>query len=186
MDENLKMKSICIELAEIGNEGCKRKIQWDLRARRTLADFLDLVKLSKLEADVNIVKTSGDPKIFVLKGDFRASFVQECVVCMGPISVSLKENVSAKFVPTRRELNREDIFTHLDEDDPEVYSGDLLEIGKLVQDQLSLSIETYPRHKRSECAPLGGGANSTGVSSRNLPFAGLRKLLNRSKKKPIE
>ena len=91
-------------------------------------------------ADVNVLRSSRDADAFILKGSFKASFVQECVVCMGPISGSLQEAVGAKFVPTGLQVNREDIFTHLDEDDPEVYSGDLLEIGKLVQDQLSLSI----------------------------------------------
>ncbi|GIS65815.1 MAG: hypothetical protein CM1200mP4_1630 [Rhodospirillaceae bacterium] len=68
---------------------------------------------------------------------------------MGLISSSLKENVGAKFVPTDLQVNREDIFTYLDEDHPEIYSDGVLEVGKLVQDQLSLSIRPIPNMSKA-------------------------------------
>ena len=180
------MKSICIKISAIGSDGWKRKIQWDSRARRTIADFLGLTELNELVADIEIAKSRSVPNVFILKGNFEASFVQECVICMGLVGGGLKEDILAKFVPIGLELKKEDIFTYLDEDHPETYSDDMLEIGKLVQDQLSLAVPAYPRHSQSSCVSLVEAGGYVGKSSKNSPFAGLGKLLNKNNKDPIE
>jgi len=186
MDENLKKHPICIRLADIGSKGWNRQVQWDLLARRALENFFNLLELKELVADIKVVKSAKNSDVFLLKGNYKASFVQECVICMGPVSGHLEEGISAKFVPDIIELNREDIFTHLDDDHPETYFNEMLEVGKLVQDQLSLAIAPYPRHEQPRCAPVGVSASSTRFSSRSMPFADLGKLLNKNKKKSSE
>ena len=185
MGEDLVAKSFCISIVEIGSKGWKRELQWDSVARRTLADFLNLVELTELVADVNVLKSSRDANVFILKGNIKASFVQECVVCMGPLSGSLREAMGAKFVPSGLQVNREDIFTPLDEDHPEIYWDGMLEVGKLVQDQLSLSVGSYPKHEQNQCGRVVVGGAYSEVSSKSSPFADLSKLLNKKKKNPI-
>ena len=185
MGENLVAKSFCISIVEIGSKRWERELRWNSAARRTLAGFLNLAELTEVVAAVNVLKSSREASIFILTGNFKASFVQECVVCMGLIRSSLKENVGAKFVPTGRQVNREDIFTYLDEDHPEIYSDGMLEVGKLVQDQLSLSIAPYPKHEQGQCGRVAAGGTYSELSSKNSPFADLSKLLKEKKKKPI-
>ena len=184
MGEELVAEPFCISIVEIGSKGWKRELRWNSIARRTLADFLNLAELTELVADVNVLKSSRDASVFILKGNFKASFVQECVVCMGSISSSLTEDVGAKFVPTGLQINREDIFTYLDEDHPEIYSDGMLEVGKLVQDQLSLSVPSYPKHEQDQCGRVAVGGTYSELSSKNSPFADLSKLLNEKKKNP--
>ena len=186
MYESLKTHPICISSANIGIKGWNRKLQWDSLARRTVANFLDLLELNELVADVKVVKSTKNPDVFILTGSYKASFVQECVICMGPVIGNLKEDISAKFVPDILELNREDIFTHMDDDHPETYSDEMLEVGKLVQDQLSLAIGLYPRHEQPRCAPSGVSASYAELGSKNMPFAELSKLLNKKRKKSSE
>jgi uncharacterized metal-binding protein YceD (DUF177 family) len=171
---------------EIGSKGWTGELHWDPIARRRLTDFLDLVELTELVADVNVLKSSRDANVFILKGSFKASFVQECVVCLGPISGSLKEAVGAKFVPTGLQINREDIFTPLDEDHPEIYMDGMLEVGKLVEDQLSLSLAPYPKHEQDQCGRVVVGGTYSEVSSKSSPFSDLPKLLNEKRKNTIE
>ena len=186
MGKELVAKPFCISIVEIGSKGWKRELHWDSIAKRRLADFLNLVELTELAADVNVLKSSRDADVFILKGSFKASFVQECAVCMGPISGSLEETVGAKFVPTGLQVNREDIFTPLDEDHPEIYTDGMLEVGKLVQDQLSLSVSSYPKHGQGQCGQVVVGGTYSEVSSKSSPFADLSKLLNEKKKNLIE
>ena len=185
MGENLVATSFCISIVEIGSKRWERELRWNSAARRTLAGFLNLAELTELVADVNVLKSSRDASVFILKGKFKASFVQECVVCMGLISSSLKENVGAKFVPTVRQVNREDIFTYLDEYHPDIYSDGMLEVGKLVQNQLSLSVASYPKHEQGQCGRVAAGGTYSELSSKNSPFSDLSKLLKEKKKKPI-
>ena len=184
MAKDMVARPVCISIVEIGSKGWERKLQWDSISRRRLADFLNLVELTELVANVKVLKSSKDANAFILSGEFKASFVQECVICMGAISGSLEEDVGAKFVPVGFQVNREDIFTHLDEDHPEIYSDGMLEVGKLVQDQLSLSLAPYPKHEQDECGELGVGDACSWVNSKNTPFADLSNLLNRKKKNP--
>lgn len=186
MGEELKIELICIKLHEIGNEGWKHKLQWGSSARRKLAAFFNLLELNELVADITVLKSVREQDVFILKGSFQASFVQECAICLGPLCSSVREDVVAKFVPSGLDVAKEDIFTYLDEDYPETYSGEILEVGKFIQDQLSLAIEPYPRHEESQCAALGAGANYAGVACQNLPFSNLGKLLDRNKKNTNE
>ena len=186
MGEDLVAKSFCISIVEIGSKGWNRELHWDSFARRRLAGLLNLVELTELVAYVSLLKSSRDANVFILKGSFKASFVQECVVCMGPLSGSLNEAVGAKFVPTGLQVNREDIFTPLDEDHPEIYADGMLEVGKLGQDQLSLSVSSYPKHGQDQCGGVVVGGTYSEVSSKSSPFADLSKLLNEKKKSSIE
>ena len=173
--------SISIEWSEIGNDKCEWTFALGARERDALAKSLGLSELRKLLVDVDVRRDApGDP-IFNLEGILQASVVQECVLCLGFVTTAIREGFSAKFAPEVQSWLKEDVFIHTDPDHPEVYSGALLEIGKLVQDQLSLAIEPYPRHDQSgegERCGLKRHVENEPMRPNHRAFANLDNLLN--------
>jgi hypothetical protein len=185
MDKMPGIISIAIEWSKIGVERCKHTFVVDARERKSLAGIFGLLELRKLVVEVEIKRGAAGKKIFNVGGSLQALAVQECVLCLGLISTDIRENFSGKFMPEAQSEVKEDVFIHTDPDHPEIYSGALLEIGKLVQDQLSLAIEPYPRHKQPgqvcQCG-LKGHADNDPLGSARRPFAKLDNLLNIEKK----
>ena len=131
--------------------------------------------------EVEITRDTPGNLIFNLEGILQASVVQECVLCLGFVTTNIRESLSARFAPQDQSRLKEDEFMHTDPDHPEVYSGALLEIGKLVQDQLSLAIEPYPRHNQfgegKRCG-LKRHVENEPIGPNRRAFANLDNLLN--------
>lgn len=172
--------SISIEWSEIGNDKRERTFALGAHERDALARIFGLLELRELVVEVEVRRDAPGSPIFNLEGTLQALVVQECVLCLGFVTTNIREALSAKFVPEIESWMKEDVFIHTDPDQPETYSGPLLEIGKFVQDQLSLAIEPYPRHARSEqgkqCG-LKGHVGNKPVGPNRRPFANLYNLL---------
>ena len=177
--------SISIDWLEIGNDQCERTFVVNARERDALAGSFGLLELSKLVVEVEVRRGGPDNPIFNLEGILQASVVQECVLCLGFVTTNIREDLSAKFIPEARIRMKKDVFNHTDPDHPEIYSGSLLEIGKLVQDQLSLAIEPYPRHDQfgegKRCG-LKRHVENEPMRPNHRPFANLDNLLNMGEK----
>ena len=173
--------SISIEWSEIGNDKCERTVSLGACERDALARIFGLLELRKLVVEVEVRRDAPGNLIFNLEGILQALVVQECVLCLGVVTTDIRERLSAKFAPEVQSRLKEDIFIHTEPDHPEVYSGALLEIGKLVQDQLSLAIEPYPRHDQfgegKRCG-LKRHVENEPIGPNRRPFAILDNLLN--------
>ena len=177
--------SISIAWSEIGNDKCKRTFVLDACERDALAGIVGLLELKKMVVEVEVRRGVSGKSPFNLEGFLQASVVQECVVCLGLVTTNIREGFSAIFAPEAHSPMKEDVFIHTDPDYPETYSGALLEVGKLVQDQLSLAIEPYPRHEQSGQGKRCDLKRHVGdePSGPNLrPFANLDNLLNMGEK----
>ena len=176
--------SMVVECSEIGIAKYKRTFVVASAARKTLAGNLTLNKLTSLIVEIELQRDPARSELFELKGGVSASILQDCVVCLAPVRVDIREDLYAQFMPEALLNIKEDIFTHEDPDHPETYSNDLLELGKLVQDQLSVAIDPYPRHEQAcgdgqHIMVEGDGDSSEGLGW--FPFRNLGKLLNKKK-----
>jgi uncharacterized metal-binding protein YceD (DUF177 family) len=137
--------------------------------REALLSRFDLVALDRLEA-AGSVAHGPLPRSILVEGRLVADAAQTCVATLEPV----REHVEAEF---RR------LFTLGDDGDdgegeieidpledlPEPLPGPMLDIGEIVAEELSLSLEPYPRAPGAEGLP----ALQPGDDAAGGPFAAL-------------
>jgi len=138
--------------------------------RNALAARYSLLSLESLEAQLTVRSdVAGE---IIVEGHLQAEVVRECVVTLEPVA----EAVAAPF-EQRYTLRSVDPVADLemgpdDIEPPEPVIGDIIDLGELVAQYLSLSLNPYPR------AP-GADAQSDQYradAQRDGPFAVLAKL----------
>ena len=129
----------------------------------------------------------GLPAIAALQGDFvlrhersgiigaalrlRARLTQICVITLEPFEARLDEAVTLRFVPAAQmpEAEAADVDAEMLEAPDEIpYSGDRIDLGMALAEQLALSLDPYPR-KPGAALPEATDSAETG------PFAVLRR-----------
>ncbi len=118
-----------------------------------------------------------------LKGKVRAEIVQACVVTLEPVDNVLEEEVNQVFLPEGSKLirhqfddNGEMVLDPEGDDIPETFVGDSIDVGAVVTEFLTLSIDPYPRKPDVEFeAHIESRADDDKKPS---PFAVLQNLKN--------
>ena len=111
--------------------------------RDALVLRLDLLALEELSAS-GVVRRGPRAGIIIVQGELRARVVQRCVVTFEPVEDNLT-------VPFERYFSLgplpdvEEIVVGVEDEEPEPLSGESLDIGELIVEELSLSLEPYPR-----------------------------------------
>ncbi len=123
-----------------------------------IARRVDVLGIKDVKADLVVTRESGSA-IYNVIGNFSAIVTQECVITLEPIETKISEPVegwyadkqsAVSFAAAKRE--REGIKTQgeieiLDEsEDPEAIIDDVIDVGELVTQHISLAIPPYP-HK---------------------------------------
>ena len=124
-----------VDLADLPNGGSVYDLSAGEDERAALAARFDLVSMSRLEARLRVVWRGDALRV---DGDLRADVVQSCVVTLSPIESRLEERLELAFT---RERPGETVGL----DDAEPLTGDVLDIGELVAEELSLALDPYPR-----------------------------------------
>jgi uncharacterized metal-binding protein YceD (DUF177 family) len=153
--------------------------------RKRLAQRLGIVSVDSLVADLSMTQGTGS-MIVHIKGSIKAAIVQSCVVSLEPVPAEIEEIFEAWFADpeaavslTKARHERESQSGHsevkvLDEkDDPEPIIDDKIDLGELVTQHLSLSIEPYPH---AEGVEFENKATKDFEDSQsvNNPFAALK------------
>lgn len=159
-----------------------------------LARRFDLFSVANLKARMRLRRVRGE---FVkVTGELEADVVQRCVVTLEPVPAHVKEDFSGLYapdhlIPKEDEESESDHFQFLgaDEDFPEPMPAGRIDIGELVAQSLSLSLEPYPRKEGAEFTPI---LEDVGPDTLNLtddmppepprqnPFASLSRLKKQS------
>ncbi len=119
----------------------------------------------------------------VVEGRLRGKVVQACVLTLDPVTQDLDESFRIVF---RQDLT-EDLDPESGEavlsaqaDAPEPLTGNMLDVGEIVAEQLSLAVDPYPRRpgaKLEDVMPKHRQGNRRGpTEQRRHPFAGLAAL----------
>lgn len=155
-----------------------------------LAKRFDLISLSGLTARLRLRRVRGE--FIKVTGEVEADVVQRCVVTLDPVPGHVKEEFSALFapdhlIPKEEEDAESDHFQYLggDEDFPEPMPAGRIDIGELVAQNLSLSLDPYPRVAGVEFTPIledydpdsqDNGGDLPPEPPRQNPFAALSRL----------
>ena len=86
-------------------------------------------------------------------GTFSADFVQSCVVTQEPVPDHLEEEVAACFGPEEA-APVEVEFDPDEEDPPEPFTGDAIELGEWLVQCFAVSMDPYPRAQGAEQVSL--------------------------------
>lgn len=149
-----------------------------------LAQRFGLVSVNFLKAQYEIWRKA-DTETICLKGLLKAEVIQNCVITFAPVTEEIKAEFK-EFFQQNETLSPEiedelefDLSMLEDEDYPELISGNELDVGEIVAQHLSLSLNPYPKAKGADLSKI----ISNGDEEKQNPFADLSKKLEQKEKK---
>ncbi len=151
-----------------------------------LTKRLDILSLDALSADLTISRDKGS-MIVRVQGSFAASVTQNCVVTTDPVRSEIKEEFKAWYADSEQavslakvkrdklvEAGQGELPVLNEKDDPEAIIEGKIDLGELVTQYLSLSINPYPHAEGAEFE-VGDDEKSDPPSDiRKNPFAALK------------
>lgn len=118
--------------------------------RRGLDAFLGILSLDSLSAQLTVAPWRRDG--VSVRGTLDAVLRQASVVTLEPVEETIAQTLDLVFLPEGSRLHRprstDDGEIHLDpdgDDIPETYCGDRIDLGAMLEEQLALAMEPYPR-----------------------------------------
>ena len=156
-----------VKLAHLRSEPFVQQIEATADERHRLAQRFDLIALDHLTGTVTLQR-EGEGRI-LLEGSFDAEFTQTCVVTLEPVPGRISRSFSMVYVSI--EDRRTEI--ELDADEPvfEPLTGDEIDIGEAVAQELSLSLPDFPRDPEAVIDSAATAEIAAG------PFAALPQLI---------
>ena len=150
-------------LEELSAGVVERTLDAAVTERIALAQRFGLIELGSLRADLTIRRTVvGD---VVLHGALHAEVTQECTVTLEPVPATVDETFHLRF-------GRHD--GEVDDAVDELLPETELDLGEIVAQQLSLSLDPYPRAPGATLPPAE--ETPPGADQPGGPFAALAGL----------
>jgi len=119
----------------------------------------------------------------VVEGRLRGKLVQACVLTLEPVTQDLDDAFRIVFtqgLADEHDPESGEAVLNAQADAPEPLEGNMLDVGEIVAEQLSLAADPYPRRpgvKLEDVLPKGRQNNRPApVEQRRHPFAGLAAL----------
>jgi uncharacterized metal-binding protein YceD (DUF177 family) len=131
-----------VPLAGLTSGGDRHQIAAEPAECEALAARLGLVGLDHLAADV-VLRRQADG-VVLLEAAFEATFLQSCVVTLEPVVGTISERFALRYGPPGAETAA-DIALAADEPAFEPLTGDVIDIGEAVAQELSLQLPPFPR-----------------------------------------
>jgi uncharacterized metal-binding protein YceD (DUF177 family) len=157
-----------IRLDEVPLQGRTLHLSADEPARAQIARDLDLLELTRLEAELTLNPWFDGVEV---RGAWRATVAQACVVTLERLDSELTGEFTLRVVPPESRLApRAEDMSHLDpeaEDPPDVSDDGELDLAGLVVEHLALEIDPYPRKEGAAFEPPPSDLEAS-------PFAVLR------------
>jgi uncharacterized metal-binding protein YceD (DUF177 family) len=116
----------------------------DAAERAALAALYGLPEIKTLRGEFTLAHERGG----VISGTLtlQARLVQSCVVSLEPFEARLEETSQIRFVPEAKLDTAEALDPEaLDGPDEIPFSGDIIDLGQALAEQLALSLDPYPR-----------------------------------------
>lgn len=185
--------SFPVAVAKIGREPLTVTFEADERQRALLAKRYGILSVDSLAGQAVLCRES-DGMTIAVKGAFKATVTQACVVTLEPVPDEIEEDFEGWYLDEsqaksfmkarklRADTEIDDPFDeHEDEqtmmpaehDDPEPVLNGSVEVGELVAQYLSLALDPYPK---SEKALALGPVGDDSPPEKTSPFAVLKDL----------
>ncbi len=160
-----------LPLNDVRKEAVRRHLVADEAARARIAKVLGLDKLIALDAEITVKPWLDGVEI---GGTWTARVEQTCGVTLEPFESALDGRLQIRAVPEGSQAlavtEDHEVEMDLESDDPpDMISGDHVDLGTYVVEDLSLAIDPFPRKPGVEFKQPDSGAEIS-------PFAVLAKL----------
>jgi hypothetical protein len=164
-----------IDLTRLGDHEVTHAIEATATERAALAARFGLISIDSLTATLRVRRVRGGAAI-KLAGVFAANLAQACVVTLEPVSQHIEEAFEVLYSADST-LDETAIGADPDMDWPEPLPEGALDLGETVAQQLSLTLDPYPRAPGVELDSQWSGETGTSAN----PFAGLGALKKASR-----
>jgi uncharacterized metal-binding protein YceD (DUF177 family) len=160
-----------IEVSRIPPTGCTETIIADPSECSLVARRLDLPAVHSLKAELALSRWRGDG--VKVTGRFDAEVEQICVVTLDQFRANVSDTIERYFLTTTGSGE--------EEADIDSFEGDLLELGEIVVESLSLALDPYPRKPGVQFQ--GPSDDSTPATAERVssPFAALADMKARTR-----
>lgn len=173
-----------VDMTGFGAKGRFFKFQATEKERCALARRYSVLTVNNLDAECRI--TPARKGAYKLTGTFKATVAQSCGVTLDPV----EENISGEFTltlrqpPAQEKKETPEIEFSPDEEDIEFLESNLIDIGEVIAQHLSLEINPYPRKPDARGDELGQKIIKEEYlvpdSEKKNPFAVLKSLKHKT------
>lgn len=176
-----------VDLDRMGASGAALEIIASESERTALARRFGFLGLPAFSARVSVERRPGGQ--VVVEGRLRGRVVQACILTLDPVTQELDEAFRIVFkqgLAEEHDPESGESLLSAQADAPEPLQGNLLDVGEMVAEQLSLAADPYPRRPgvRLEDVlpkPRQGGRPGRNEQRRH-PFAGLAALRDKPRR----
>lgn len=173
---NQKTFSYKVNVGHLSANPVHVTLEADEAERLGLADRWGVTSVESVTADLDLTRWKRDG--VRVKGRIGARITQLCVVTLEPVTSQISENMEALFVPDGSRLARvetsdigEMIIDAEGPDAPETFRGDSIDVARVCEEFVVLSIDPYPRKEGAVMPPESDESSADEVA--DSPFAGL-------------
>ena len=184
-----------VDLERMGVGGAALEIAASEGERVALAKRFGFLGLPAFSARVTVDRRTGGQ--VVVEGRLRGKIVQACILTLEPVTQDLDETFRIVFrqdAQDERDPESGEAVLSAQADAPEPLTGNLLDVGEIVAEQLSLAADPYPRRPgvtledvmpKAREGVRRGGRPPKGEhrgDQRRHPFAGLAALRDKPRR----
>jgi uncharacterized metal-binding protein YceD (DUF177 family) len=176
-----------VDLDRMGASGAALEIIASESERAALARRFGFLGLPAFSARVSVERRPGSQ--IVVEGRLRGRVVQACILTLDPMTQELDEAFRIVFkqgLAEEHDPESGEALLSAQADAPEPLQGNLLDVGEIVAEQLSLAAEPYPRRpgvKLEDVLPKPRQGGRPGRNEqRRHPFAGLAALRDKPRR----
>jgi uncharacterized metal-binding protein YceD (DUF177 family) len=176
-----------VDLDRMGAGGTALEIAASEGQRLALAKRFGFLGLPAFSARVTVDRRPGG--LVVVEGRLRGKIVQACILSLDPVTQELDEAFRIAFkqgLAEDRDPESGEALVSAQVDAPEPLPGNLLDIGEIVAEQLSLAADPYPRRSGVKLEDVLPKPRHNGRPGRNEqrrhPFAGLAALRDKPRR----
>jgi len=176
-----------VDLARMGRSSTALDIVATESECQALAKRFHFLDLKGFAARVTVDLRPGGQVI--VEGRLRGKIVQACVLSLEPVTQDLDDTFRIVFkenLAEERDPESGEAVLNAQADAPEPLQGNLLDVGEIVAEQLSLAADPYPRRagvKLEDVLPKAKGGPRRGAPGQQRhPFAGLAALRDKPRR----
>ena len=178
--ENLTFE---LDLNEIDKDAKSYLIEANSEQQKELVNRFKILELSDLQAKLSVFYDKHQKGV-VVSGNLKADLVQQCVVTLGPVPEKIDEEFELLLVSPEQAaaLDEEELYADPEAPDYDAIEGNIVPLGEVVAQTLSVMMNPYPRVAGAEVKPVAGSnftANEE-VGKKPNPFAALAELRDKS------
>jgi uncharacterized metal-binding protein YceD (DUF177 family) len=172
-----------VKLDAVGATGMEFAFMADANECKALAERLNLISLTGLQATAELDRQGSGVSVHV---HLVADVVQTCVVTLEPVEARIDQRFEVDFMPRDRartvETSDDAEGSVLDGDVAPIVGG-VFDLGAVVAEYLSLSIDLYPRKPGIEFVSEDQKSGETVDSDQRRPFSALSEMVSKGKGK---